>query len=63
MSDMKCDALIRQGISIDERVSIPEELIPPDARVEIEAKIAAGYFAGDRPRRGAPDAVGRGLDE
>jgi GTP cyclohydrolase II len=63
MSDMKCDALIRQGITIDERVSIPDELIPPDARVEIEAKIAAGYFAGDRPRRGAPDAVGRGLDE
>jgi GTP cyclohydrolase II len=63
MSDMKCDALIRQGITIDERVSIPEELIPPDARVEIEAKIASGYFAGDRPRRGAPDAIGRGLDE
>src|SRR6266508_3838777 len=63
MSDMKCDALIRQGITIDERVSIPEELIPVDARVEIEAKIAAGYFAGDRPRRNAAEAVGRGLDE
>ena len=62
MSDMKCDALIRQGIAIDERVTIPDELIPADARVEIDAKIAAGYFAGDRPRRDAA-AVGRGLDE
>jgi len=38
-------------------------MIPPDARVEIEAKIAAGYFAGDRPRAEPVDAVGRGLYE
>jgi GTP cyclohydrolase II len=63
MSDMKCDALIRQGITIDERVSIPDELIPADARVEIDAKIAAGYFAGDRPHRDAAATVGRGLKE
>ena len=49
MSDMKYDALVRQGITIDERVPIPDELIPADARVEIEAKIAAGYFTGDAP--------------
>jgi hypothetical protein len=25
-------------------VNIPDALIPPDARVEIDAKMAAGYF-------------------
>jgi GTP cyclohydrolase II len=63
MSDMKCDALMRQGIQIDERVSLPDEMIPPDARVEIEAKIAAGYFVGDRPRAEPVGTVGRGLYE
>ena len=63
MSDMKCDALVRQGIQIDERVPLPDGMIPPDARVEIEAKIAAGYFAGDRPRGMPVGTVGRGLYE
>src|SRR6201991_4997738 len=63
MSDMKCDALTRQGIQIDERVPLPDGMIPPDARVEIEAKIAAGYFAGDRPRGVPVGTVGRGLYE
>ena len=27
-----------------ERVNIPDELIPADARVEMDAKMAAGYF-------------------
>jgi GTP cyclohydrolase II len=63
MSDMKCDALIRQGIAIDERVALPDEMIPPDARVEIEAKIAAGYFVGDGRRLDYAGTVGRGLDE
>ncbi|MEA2961752.1 MAG: hypothetical protein QOI46_1850 [Alphaproteobacteria bacterium] len=63
MSDMKCDALVRQGIQIDERVPLPDGMIPPDARVEIEAKIAAGYFAGDRPRAVPVGTVGRGLYE
>jgi GTP cyclohydrolase II len=63
MSDMKCDALQRQGIAIDERVALPDEMIPPDARVEIEAKIAAGYFAGNRMLQASEGAVGRGLDE
>ena len=63
MSDMKYDALLRQGITIDERVSLPDEMIPPDARVEIEAKIAAGYFAGNRPRADHAGTVGRGLNE
>ena len=31
-------------MEVVERVPIPEELIPADAMVEIEAKKAAGYF-------------------
>lgn len=62
MSDMKHDALVRQGIAIDERVVLPDWMIPNDARVEIEAKLAAGYFGGNEslPRR---KAAGRSLDE
>lgn len=44
MSNMKHDALIHSGITIGERVPIPDELVPADARVEIEAKMAAGYY-------------------
>lgn len=44
MSDMKHDAIVKSGIHIDRRVPIPEELIPPDAQVEMEAKKAAGYY-------------------
>ncbi len=45
MSNMKYDAIVGAGISVDERVKLPDELIPADARVEIEAKMAAGYFS------------------
>jgi hypothetical protein len=41
---MKHDALVSQGIEIGERLDLPEELIPEDAQVEMEAKKAAGYF-------------------
>ena len=44
MSDMKYDAIVQSGIPILKRYDIPEHLIPPDSRVEIDAKIAAGYF-------------------
>lgn len=44
MSNMKYDALHRSGIEIKERISIPEDLIPDDAQVEIKAKEAAGYL-------------------
>ncbi len=44
MSDMKHDAITRSGIQIVKRVPIPEELIPADAKVEMEAKKAAGYY-------------------
>jgi GTP cyclohydrolase II len=64
MSNMKHDAVVRAGIRIDERVPIPEELIPEDARVEMDAKMAAGYFT----EGAVPDgnelakAKGRGLE-
>jgi GTP cyclohydrolase II len=63
MSDEKHAALVRQGIAVDERVPLPDHLIPSDARVEIEAKIAAGYFTGDRPAAGNGSTVGRSLHE
>jgi len=44
MSNMKHDALTGSGIEIGERIEIPEELVPEDAKVEIDAKMAAGYF-------------------
>jgi GTP cyclohydrolase II len=44
MSNMKHDAVVRSGIQIVKRVAIPDELIPADARVEMDAKMAAGYF-------------------
>ncbi len=44
MSNMKFDAITGQGIEIGERVNIPDDLIPADARVEMDAKMAAGYF-------------------
>jgi GTP cyclohydrolase II len=65
MSNMKYDALVGGGIEIGERVPIPDELVPPDASVEMEAKKAAGYFTPE----GAPSedelkkVVGRDLKE
>ena len=40
----KYNAIVDSGIPILKRYDIPEHLIPPDSRVEIDAKIAAGYF-------------------
>ncbi|MCV7174399.1 GTP cyclohydrolase II [Mycolicibacterium sphagni] len=64
MSNMKYDAIVGSGIEVGERVNIPDELIPPDARVEIDAKMAAGYFT-PGPVPDADElkkAKGRGLD-
>jgi GTP cyclohydrolase II len=65
MSNMKHGALVEQGIEVVERVPIPDELIPADARVEMDAKVAAGYFATYTPASGAELALpkGRGLAE
>ena len=63
MSDMKHGALVESGIEVVERVPIPDALIPPDARVEMDAKKAAGYFTdGEVPTADALAAAkGRGL--
>jgi hypothetical protein len=53
MSNMKYDAITGSGIEVVERVPIPEELVPPDAQVEIEAKKAAGYYT----PQGGPDSA------
>lgn len=45
MSNDKFDAITGAGIDVLERVKIPDELVPADAQVEIEAKLAAGYYA------------------
>jgi GTP cyclohydrolase II len=64
MSNMKFDAITGSGIEVGERINIPDELIPPDARVEMDAKMAAGYFTPGE----VPDADrlkqtrGRGLE-
>lgn len=44
MSNMKYDAIVNSGIKVVKRTSIPDEMIPQDAMVEMEAKKAAGYF-------------------
>lgn len=65
MSNMKSDAIARQGIEIVEQVPIPEDLIPPDALVEMEAKKAAGYFTEGpvQDADGLADTKGRGLKD
>ena len=45
MSHLKYDAIVGSGIEVGARVKIPDGLIPEDARVEMDAKKAAGYFA------------------
>lgn len=45
MSNMKHGALTAAGIQVVEQVAIPDALIPADARVEMDAKVAAGYFS------------------
>jgi GTP cyclohydrolase II len=65
MSDMKYNAIVKTGITIKKRVPIPDDLIPADARVEMEAKKAAGYYT-DTPSTSEADlskVKGRNLHE
>jgi GTP cyclohydrolase II len=64
MSNDKYDAITGSGIEVGERVKIPDALVPADAKVEIEAKIAAGYFTdGSVPTEADLALVkGRGLE-
>ena len=63
MSNMKHDAITGSGIEIGERVPIPDDLIPDDASVEMEAKKAAGYFTpeGAKSTEELTRVVGRDL--
>lgn len=65
MSNMKYDAIVNSGIEVVNRISIPDNLIPKDAMVEMEAKKAAGYFTKEAPK--AKEALkkvrGRQIDE
>lgn len=65
MSNMKYDAIIKSGIEVVNRISIPENLIPADAKVEIEAKKAKGYFnAGEKKSaEELKNVKGRPIDE
>ncbi len=60
MSHMKYDAMVEHGIEIGERVPLPDDMVPDDAGVEIDAKKAAGYYSPDPAR---PHGDGRGLDD
>ena len=65
MSNMKYDAVVKTGIEIGERLNIPDDLIPLDAQVEMDAKMAAGYYTpGEVPdQEELSKAKGRGLNE
>lgn len=65
MSNMKYEAIVDAGIPILERIPIPDGMLPPDSQVEMEAKIASGYFTkGSIPTQAELDAVkGRTWDD
>ncbi|MDR3537452.1 MAG: hypothetical protein P4L71_13225, partial [Acetobacteraceae bacterium] len=64
MSNLKYAPIVDSGIEVVERVPIPEDLIPLDASVEMDAKKAAGYYTAAPP---TPDMLarikGRGLGD
>jgi GTP cyclohydrolase II len=65
MSDMKYNAITGSGIEVVERISIPDEMVPKDAQVEMEAKKAAGYFTTDKvlDKAGLEKVKGRALND
>ncbi|KAF9783355.1 GTP cyclohydrolase N terminal-domain-containing protein [Thelephora terrestris] len=65
MSDMKHDAIVGSGIPILKRYDLPDHLIPMDSRVEIDAKIAAGYFTSGKQitEQDLSKTVGRAWEE
>ena len=63
MSNMKYDAIVNSGIEVVNRISIPEDLIPVDAHVEMEAKKAAGYFTPKPAAKDLRKTKGRGIVE
>ncbi|MEL6605852.1 MAG: GTP cyclohydrolase II [Cyanobacteria bacterium J06614_10] len=65
MSNLKYDAIVQSGIEVGERITIPEDLIPADAQVEMNAKKAAGYYTdGEVPDQATlTQTVGRQYEE
>lgn len=66
MSDMKYNAMVAQGIKVENRISIPDDLVPDDAKVELLAKMSRGYFTGDKGKAKNIEKVkvkGRKLNE
>ena len=63
MSNDKYDAITGSGIEVGERVKIPDELVPADAKVEIEARSppAASPTAACPTATGSASVRGRGL--
>jgi GTP cyclohydrolase II len=49
MSHLKYAQIVASGIEVIERVPIPDELVPADASVEMDAKKASGYYAASIP--------------
>ncbi len=56
---------MQSGIPILKRYDLPDYLIPPDSRVEIDAKIAAGYFTSGKQitQEDLVKTVGRAWEE
>jgi GTP cyclohydrolase II len=63
MSNLKYDALTAAGITIGERVPLPAELVPQDARVEMAAKTAAGYFTAEATAEDTAGVIGRAFED
>ena len=61
MSAIKINPPRHQGLTVRETVPLPDGLIPTDARVEIEAKIAAGYRGGEAIHIDDSPSIGRTL--
>jgi GTP cyclohydrolase II len=65
MSNLKFEPMRQQGIEIVARVPIPDDLIPLDAQVEMDAKKAAGYYTDETVSK--PDDLaktkGRALED
>jgi GTP cyclohydrolase II len=62
MSHLKYDAIVGSAIEVGERVKLPDELIPADARVEMDAKKAAGYYSDGEVSDAQQAAMTKGRD-
>jgi GTP cyclohydrolase II len=47
MSNDKYDAIVSAGIKVEQRVPLPDYLVPKNAEVELTAKIMSGYHSED----------------